>query len=216
MRARSTVISLVCALGLLVAGCSSSVGGTPQMPAAGGLNISTPGGQSGAGPTGGPISTPSGDGSADSGSQTDSDSSTNDAGSTDSGGDSGNGGDSSLPPATDDDQTGMPTAFPTDLSGIPGLSDQCLAVSGLAITVGMLLIAPMMGQPLTKQQVDQAFAQMGDVPAELQQPMAVLHDAAEQSIGKSTTEAAAILGSDQVSKAMDALSQYMDAQCGGG
>jgi hypothetical protein len=207
MRARTVLISIACVVGLALAGCSSSVGGSPQLPGAGGGGITTgDNGQSGEDAS----STPPGDDGSDA------DPSTADPGSTDS----GDGGDSGLPPATDEDQPlptgGLPTGMPTDLSGIPGISEECLAVAGLLMSVGILFIAPVMGgQPLTQQQVDQAFAQMGQVPPELAQPMQVLHAAAVQAIGKSAAEAAQILESAEVSKAMDALSKYSDDKCGG-
>jgi hypothetical protein len=206
MRARTVLISIACVVGLALTGCSSSVGGSPQLPGAGGVGIATgDDGQSGGGTT-----TPPGDDGSDAGPST-----------TDQGdSDAGDGGDSSLPPATDEDQPlppgGLPSGMPTGLSGVPGISDQCMAVAGLSMTIGLLLIAPLMGsQPLTQEQVDQAFAQMGDIPPELQQPMQVLHDAAVQAVGKPAAQAAEILGSDQVSKAMDTLSKYLDDACGG-
>jgi hypothetical protein len=206
MRARTALISIACVVGLALAGCSSSVAGSPQLAGGGGVTTGD-NGQAGGDVT---TSTPADDGSDSGPTTTDQDDS-----------DSGHGGDSSLPPATDDDQSlptgGLPTGgLPTDMTGIPGISDQCLAVANLSMTIGFLLIAPMMGsQPLTQEQVDQAFAQMGDIPPDLQQPMQVLHDAAVQAIGKPVAQAAEILGSDKVSQAMDTLSKYLDDACGG-
>ena len=90
-----------------------------------------------------------------------------------------------------------------------------MAILGI-LTLPVLFLGPTLGgQPLTQEQVDKAFSGLGDVPAELQQPVQALHDAAVQAIGKSGADAAAILDSDQVNSAMDAINNYADTQCGG-
>lgn len=102
-----------------------------------------------------------------------------------------------------------------DLSGL--LSDECLAVAGLSMTVGLLLAAPFMGQSeLTADDVSQAFDGLDKVPPELQDAMKVLHDAAMAATGKTLAEAATILGSDKVSAAFEQLSTYLSAHCDGG
>lgn len=191
MRARTALTSLVCATALLIAGCSAGIAGTPQLAGAGGGSVGA-----GASPSSGGVApgSDSGDGSG-----------------------SGDGGETGLPPASGGVPgipPGLATAIPTDLGVIPGVNGECLAVAGIVLSVSVLFLAPMTGQPLTKDQVDQAFAQMGDVPAQLKQPVQVLHDAAVQAIGKSAEQAQAILQSDKVSKAMDTVSNYADSKCG--
>jgi len=117
---------------------------------------------------------------------------------------------------------GLPTdlgSLPTDLGSlgsIPGLDSGCLAAAGILISVPFLFLTPTLGgQALTKQDVDQAFANLGEIPDELKQPVQVLHDAAVQAIGKSGTEASDILNSDKVNAALDAITKYTDAKCGG-
>ncbi len=120
----------------------------------------------------------------------------------------------------------MPTdlgALPTDmggltsmLGGVPGVSGDCMSLLGIILGVSSLFLGPTLGgQPITQQQVDQAFTGMGTIPDELKAPLNVIHQAAEQAVGKSSTEALQILGSDQVSAAMDQLSKYSDTKCGG-
>jgi hypothetical protein len=137
----------------------------------------------------------------------------------DNGGDSGSGD-------TGGGDTGAinPTALPTDLitsalselSNIPGVSNDCLAVASAVVAIGLLIAGPALGgQALTQNQVDQAFKGLESAPAELQPAIKTLHDAANQAVGKSGADALAILGSDDVSKALDQLSNYTSKQCGG-
>jgi hypothetical protein len=225
MRARSAIVSLICATTLVLAGCSTGISGVPQLAGAEGAGSgSSAGSPSGSSPSGLPSGMPqptagpgdSGTGSGDAGSG---DGSSGDAGSADAG--SGDGGDSGLPSASSG-IPGLPTdlgSLPTDLGdlgSIPGLDPGCLAAAGILISVPFLFLGPSLGsQALTQKDVDQAFSGLGDIPDELKQPVQVLHDAAIQAIGKSGTEASDILSSDKVNAALDTISQYTDAKCGG-
>lgn len=213
MRIRTVVISLACAMGLLVSGCSGGIPGVPQIEGA--AAVASTAGSNG-----------SGDGSNSTDGATESSTSSSAGGSSSAGSDNGNGsssdsgdgGDTGLPSASSDSPS-LPSGIgtlPTDLGSIPGVDSSCLSVAGILMSVGVLFLAPTLGgKPLTKDQVDQAFAGIGEVPPELKQPVQVLHDAALQAVGKSATEAAAIVGSDTVNQAMDALSKYTDTKCGG-
>jgi len=110
--------------------------------------------------------------------------------------------------------------LPTDLSNltnIPGLDPGCLAAAGIAMGFGMLMLAPIMGgQQVTADDVNKAFADLGEVPPELKGVVDVLHKAAVAATGQSLAKAAEIMGTPEVTKAMDDLSKYTDAHCGGG
>jgi hypothetical protein len=218
MRVRTALIGLGTSLAVLIVGCSSTIPGSPQAAGggtaavtggsgggttgpggSGGSGGDTAGGSATAGGTGGPASTAAGGGSG---------------GSSGAGGGAttGGGGDSTGIPGL----SGLPTEL-SELSNIPGVNNDCLAVASAAIAIGLLIAAPALGgQPLTKDQVDQAFKGLDSAPAAIQPAIKTLHDAAIQAVGKSPAEALSILGSDTVSKAMDTLSQYSDKQCGNG
>lgn len=188
MTCRSIAIALICAAALVTTSCSAKSPGTPETGA------DTP---TGVEQTTGPA-VPSDEGSSE-----------------DSGEDSGE--DDTSVDSSDlslDDLTSAQSAL-GDLSGL--LSDECLAVAGLSMTVGLLLAAPFIGQSeLTADDVSKAFDGLDKVPPELQDEMKVLHDAAVAATGKSLTEATTILGSDEVSAAFDQISTYLSAHCDGG
>lgn len=110
------------------------------------------------------------------------------------------------------------TSAQSELSDLGGLlNNECLAVAGLSMTVGLLLAAPLMGgTALTADDVSKAFEGLDQVPPELADAMKVLHEAAVEATGKSMADAATILGSDKVSAAFDKLSAYMTEHCDGG
>lgn len=199
MRVRTALVSLGCSLALVIAGCSSTIAGIPQ--GGGGTGVVNTGATNGSGGSTGGLSTPSATGGAD---QT-----------------GGSGGDSTgLPtdlsglPTDLTDLTGLPTDL-TDLSNIPGISDDCMAIVNAMIAIGTMFLAPTLGgTSLTQDQVDQAFKGLDSAPSDIQPAIKTLHDAANQAVGKSSTEALAILGSDAVSKAFDDLSKYSDQHCG--
>lgn len=100
-----------------------------------------------------------------------------------------------------------------DLSGI--LSPECLSIAGQSMALSMLMLAPLMGQALTQSDIDQAFSSLKDVPPELQDAVATLRAAAEGSVGASPADASALMSDPAVEGAMDTISQYMDDHCGG-
>lgn len=204
MKTRSRLLSLLCAAGLLIAGCSSQVAGTPQGATGAIANTA----QSSASET---ASAAPGNSSAGAEAST---------GSGDSNGatdavDTSAATDLTLP----SDLTMPSGVFPTDLSdlaSIPGLDPGCLAAAGIAMGFGMLMLAPIMGgQQVTADDVNQAFSDLGEVPPELKETVDVLHKAAVAATGQPLTKAAEILGTPEVTKAMDTLSKYSDAKCGG-
>jgi hypothetical protein len=147
-----------------------------------------------------------------------------DTGSTSIAGDSGSGGDTNAGDTGSGDTGGLGTALPTDLitsalselSNLPGINNDCIAVAAAVVAIGLLIAAPALGgAAITQDQVDQAFKGLDGAPAEIQPAIATLHNAANQAVGKSGGDALAILGSDDVSKAMDQLSNYTSKQCGG-
>ncbi|MEO7125244.1 MAG: hypothetical protein ABI382_07190 [Nakamurella sp.] len=99
------------------------------------------------------------------------------------------------------------------LGGLTGLSPECSAVTGASITLGMLLLTPMMGKPLTQAEVDSAFASLSKFPPELRGAVDSLRQAAEGAVGKSAAEAGSLLSNPAVDSAMDQVSTYMDAHC---
>lgn len=100
-----------------------------------------------------------------------------------------------------------------DIAGL--LGEGCLEVSTITMSLGFLLLAPALGQPLTAKDVTDAFAKIGDVPSEVRGDVDSLRAAAEQAVGKSPAEAQAILSSTTVTDAMEHLSKYIDAKCAG-
>jgi hypothetical protein len=100
-----------------------------------------------------------------------------------------------------------------DLSGI--LSPECLSIAGQSMALSMLMLAPLMGQALTQSDIDQAFSSLKDVPPELQDAVATLRAAAESSVGASPADASALMSDPAVEGAMDTISKYMDDHCGG-
>jgi hypothetical protein len=102
------------------------------------------------------------------------------------------------------------------LGGLGGaLSPECLSIAGATMALGFLMIGPMMGQPLSQSDLDEALSGLTDVPPELQGPVATLRDAAQGAVGASPAEASALFSSPEVNDAMDTLSKYLDAHCGG-
>lgn len=218
MRPRIALIALVCAVSLLVGGCSTTAG-TAVM--AGGGAPAVPNAQ-GSGGNGDSSDLGGGSGSSGAGS---------DAGDSGQPGATGLPGTTGLPAPTDPDSLptdlgslptdlgSLPTdlgSLPTNLGSIPGVSDDCMSLLGILMGVSSLFLGPTLGgQPITKEQVDQAFNGMGVIPDELKAPLDVIHQAAEQAVGKSSTEALQILGSDKVSAAMNQLTDYSDSKCGG-
>lgn len=105
------------------------------------------------------------------------------------------------------------------LQGVPGLSDimssECLSIAGASMSLGFLLLAPMMGEPLTSSDVDSAFKGLKGVPPELSGAIDTLHSAAQAAVGKSSADASKLMSDPAVSDAMDEVSKYLDAHCGG-
>lgn len=96
-----------------------------------------------------------------------------------------------------------------------GISPECLSIAGASMTVGMLMLAPAMGQPLTQAQVDSAFKSLSDMPAELTDAVATLKAAADKTVGLAPAQATAVMSSPEVTAALDAISHYLDAHCAG-
>lgn len=192
MRARSGLLSLVCIVGLIVAGCSSEVAGSPE----GAANA---------------VSITSSSGDAASGSEDTDAENTQSLDPSDTADDSS---DSDLTFPTDTMPSGL--AGLTDLTDIPGFSSGCLAAAGIAMGFGMLMLAPVLGgTEVSADDVDEAFAHLSDVPPELKDVVDVLHKAAVAATGQPLAKATDILDSPEVTKAMDKLSAYTDANCGG-
>lgn len=105
------------------------------------------------------------------------------------------------------------------LAGLGGLSgtvsSECLSIAGVSMALGFLMLGPMMGQPLTESDIDEALSGLTDVPPELHDAVATLREAAHGAVGASPADAAALLSTPAVSGAMDAISKYLDAHCGG-
>lgn len=100
-----------------------------------------------------------------------------------------------------------------DLGGL--LSPECASIAGASMTLGFLLLAPALGQPLTTSDIDQAFSGLAAAPPELHDAIATLRAAAEGAVGASPADASTLMSDPAVSAAMDTLSQYMDAHCSG-
>lgn len=95
------------------------------------------------------------------------------------------------------------------------ISPECLSVAGASMTLGMLMLAPAMGQPLTQAQVDKAFAGLTTVPPELRSSVDALRATAEKAVGMSAADATALMSSNDVTEALDHVTTYLDAHCSG-
>lgn len=106
-----------------------------------------------------------------------------------------------------------------DTTGVADLNDLlgsggCMASAGVLMGWGMALLGPLTeGTELLQQDVDSLFAASADMPAEIQPHIAVLRDSMNAAAGKSQAEVVAIVGTPEVSKAMEALTAYSNAAC---
>lgn len=100
-----------------------------------------------------------------------------------------------------------------DLGGM--LSPECSSIAGASMSLGLLMLAPLMGQALTESDVDHAFASLTNVPPELQDAVATLRAAAQGAVGASSADASALMSDPDVNDALDDISQYLDAHCSG-
>lgn len=231
MRIRTLTISAVCAVALaIVTGCSSEVAGTATMP-------------SGAvGQAGGHGSGTADDAPADTQDDAAADDAIDGADGTpaDAGDSPGAGtedpGASPTSPNLDDilEQLGDGSGAPGDMGDlgdlssllgqagadgslpIPGLGPGCLALAGVALAAGFALLGPAMGGvPLTESDVNDMFEDISGIPPEVQPQVQKVHQMLLGVVGKSGEEVNRVLDSDEYNDAMDSLSDYMDAQCGG-
>lgn len=231
MRIRTLTISAVCAVALaIVTGCSSEVAGTATMP-------------SGAvGQAGGHGSGTADDAPADTQDDAAADDAIDGADGTpaDAGDSPGAGTDDSgaspTSPNLDDilEQLGDGSGAPGDMGDlgdlssllgqagadgslpIPGLGPGCLALAGVALAAGFALLGPAMGGvPLTESDVNDMFEDISGIPPEVQPQVQKVHQMLLGVVGKSGEEVNRVLDSDEYNDAMDSLSDYMDAQCGG-
>lgn len=103
------------------------------------------------------------------------------------------------------------------LGEVPGLADimgeDCLAVAGATVSLGMLLMGAAMGSPLTEDAVESAFASLSGLPEELAPDVEALHQAALAAVGDSSA-ATALMSDPAVEAAMDHISSYLDEKCG--
>jgi hypothetical protein len=91
-----------------------------------------------------------------------------------------------------------------------GLSAGCsAAIEGQAAVAG-LFAQPVDGRRLSEAEVATVFDGIGtNLPAELQDAVGTLHDAAERAVGKSDVDVASILAEQPVADAMTALSAFV-------
>lgn len=234
MRIRTLTISAVCAVALaIVTGCSSEVAGTATMPSGA------------VGQAGGHGSGTADDAPADTQDDAAADDAIDGADGTpaDAGDSPGAGTDDSgaspTSPNLDDilEQLGDGSGAPGDMGDlgdlgdlssllgqagadgslpIPGLGPGCLALAGVALAAGFALLGPAMGGvPLTESDVNDMFEDISGIPPEVQPQVQKVHQMLLGVVGKSGEEVNRVLDSDEYNDAMDSLSDYMDAQCGG-
>lgn len=101
----------------------------------------------------------------------------------------------------------------TDLGGI--LGSECLQAASLSMSLGLALVKPSIGQPLTQAEADDLIDSLSQMPPELAGAAATLREALQQSVGASATDAQQLLGNRDIDDAMDAITDYMDSHCGG-
>ncbi len=125
----------------------------------------------------------------------------------------------------------VPTDFtvPTDLSlpsdlseltnlSIPGYSGECLSVSSAYAGVTLAMIPVFFGgtESFNAGDLQKTLDSLsGNVPAEIAPDLQAIADLAAQSNGKSMTDAAALLQSDQFTTAQNHIEQWLTAHCNG-
>lgn len=113
-------------------------------------------------------------------------------------------------PGMDDTGDGAP--------GVPSLEDLfggggCMAVTNLLVAWGMTLLGPLTEDTqLTQSDVDAMFEGSADLPAEVRPHITVLQDALNAAVGQPVGTVIDIVGSPEVTDAMDALGAYSETE----
>lgn len=96
-----------------------------------------------------------------------------------------------------------------------GVGSGCISTAMLQYSVSMMLLGASMGAPLTQDDVDSLFSELGDVPPEIQGDVSTLHQLAQQAVGADAPTINQIMDSDAFSAAMDNIATYGESRCGG-
>jgi hypothetical protein len=192
MRLASAVGALLCASVLLVSGCSSS---TPDESAQT---------SSAAQQVDGPSSEPHSDAATDAVG----DSAT---------GESADTVDSAVAdpePKADGDAADISTAL-ADMDALFG-EGGCMEIANVMMGWGFALLGPLTeGTTLSREDADALFAATESIPAEIEPHIAVLRTAINTAVGKPQSKVVEIVGSPEVTHAMNGLTTYSDSVCGG-
>lgn len=113
------------------------------------------------------------------------------------------------------DGTAGDAVAPTDLEALFG-SGGCMEVAGILMGWGFTLLGTLTeGTALVQSDVDALFATASELPADLHPHVAVLRDALNAAVGKPQGAALELVGTPEVDNAMNKISEYSDAACGG-
>lgn len=92
----------------------------------------------------------------------------------------------------------------------------CMEVANVLMGWGFALLGPLMeGTTLTQQDADEMFPATGALPAEIEAHVAVLRTAIDGAVGKPQSTVIEIVGSPEVTDAMNGLTAYSENLCGG-
>ena len=104
-------------------------------------------------------------------------------------------------------------------AGVPPFNSDCLGVASAYANVGLAMLPALTGGgngTFDAGGLTGAIGGLGGrIPADLQAEFQVLGEGAKAAQGRSLADAGTILGSDKVTRASDAIGDWMDDNCGG-
>jgi hypothetical protein len=117
-------------------------------------------------------------------------------------------------PTADGDGADISTAL-ADMDALFG-EGGCMEVANVMMGWGFALLGPLMeGKTLSQEDADALFAATDSIPAEIEPHIAVLRTAIDAAVGQPQSKVVEIVGSPEVTDAMNGLTTYSDSVCGG-
>lgn len=139
---------------------------------------------------------------------------TDDAATDDSATDDAANGDEVADPEPDATDTDLSTAMAdfNDLFGEGG----CMEIANVLMGWGFALLGPLKeGTTISREDADALFAATEAMPAEVEPHIAVLRKAIDAAVDQPQSKVVEIVGTPEVTDAMDGLTAYSDSVCGG-
>lgn len=113
--------------------------------------------------------------------------------------------------ATDADLSTVMSDF-NDLFGEGG----CMEIANVLMGWGFALLGPLTeGTTISREDADALFAATGAMPAEVEPHIAVLRKAIDAAVDQPQSKVVEIVGTPEVTDAMNGLTAYSDSVCGG-